>query len=335
MAVAARALLFIVPLPVALLLACGPAPRPAQPTPATKAATETASKPDDGASKADPEAAPLATEPGAVDKAPKGLRADAFGGEHWGFVEASSKSGRLVFLRQFPGKQKPTFGHHGESLGAHPSLSAFDRVTGDSRDVTELIAVAGDRRWFLAVHEQFLWLIDGDSGRWSQLTDVDMDGDANACLPPRHGNFSAQGTRVGWISNDASKLHVRDLDSGETWTVPAKERLWRGWPDSDGKGAVLAEVSSKDKGWPMQRTSCACRWCNRFAMSYGVYGWGGPAFDLVHVAEDGTRTPGKPDEGKGGWHGATDGGCELEASQTDRVGLGLGPWRWDCSKAGK
>src|SRR5205807_464107 len=61
-------------------------------------------------SAAAPAAAPAPSPPSAG-----GLRTDPFGGERWGFVEASSANGRLVVLRRFAGDAKPSFGQHGAS----------------------------------------------------------------------------------------------------------------------------------------------------------------------------------------------------------------------------
>ena len=85
---------------------------------------------------------------------------------------------------------------------------------------------------------------------------------------------------------------VVDLESGEQWSVAAQGSLWRGWPDNDGRGVSLIELQGDGQegtAWPQQKTSCACRWCGMFALSYGVYGWSGPEFELVHVDGEGER----------------------------------------------
>jgi hypothetical protein len=121
---------------------------------------------------------------------------------------------------------------------------------------------------------------------------------------------------------------VRDLATQEEWTVPAKGRLWRGWADDAGRGATLLEVPAGSSGWPSQNTSCACRWCGRFAMSHGFYGWSGPDFTVEHV-EGSTRRAAKVPEGEGSWHGPNDRGCNLVAA-SEKDDVETGPWRWAC-----
>ena len=271
-------------------------------------------------------AAPAAAAPGATAAAVP--LEGAFGGERWGFVEASSRDGRLVVLRRFTGAERPTFGHHGET-DEEPVVTVFDRVSGQERDVDDIIDVDPTRRWLLLLDDGEVFLVDGSSGAWQPLGG-DVDSDRNACLPPRQAAFSAGGKRVAWVSSGDAALAVRDLDSGEEWSIPATGRLWRGWPLDDGRAAVLAELAQGTGGWPEQRTSCACRWCNRFALSFGTYGWSGPPFTFHQVDEQGARkTVAGPPEGGGDWHGTTDAGCALApSSEQDR--LERGPWRWTC-----
>lgn len=254
------------------------------------------------------------------------LRADAFGGTRFGFAEASSKNGRFVFLRRFQGSARPTFGQHGESR-TPTDLALFDRVDGSERAVEDVVDVDAGRRFFLVVEAGALRVLDAESGASVSLDAADMSGDGNACLPPRQGAFSASGARVGWVTSGG--FAVRDLASGATWTVKPAARLWRGWPDDTGRGATLAEVSAAGADWPHQNTSCACRWCGRFAMSYGMYGWSGPAFAIEHVDDAGARQKADPPKG-GPRHGPTAAGCKLVARAGDA--LEEGPWRWDCAK---
>jgi hypothetical protein len=251
-----------------------------------------------------------------------------FGGQRWGFVEASTRNGRLVVLRRFSGHEPPRFGHHGET-GEQPELTVFDRVSGEERAIDEIIAIDPSRRWLLVLDTDQLWLAEATSGVWQPLDDVDMDADDNACLPPRQASFSAGGKRVAWVSAGAASLNVRDLDSGRQWSVPAKGTLWRGWPEDEGRAVVMAEIPAGAREWPRQRTSCACRWCNRFALSAGFYGWAGPSFTVERVDEDGSRDRSEPHETRSPWHGDTESGCTLMAS-SQRAGLDRGPWRWAC-----
>jgi hypothetical protein len=279
------------------------------------------------------EPVPASTSGSATSKPPPPLRAsgpfkaDTFGGKRFGFAEGSSKNGRLVFLRRFQGSARPTFGQHGES-STPTDLTLFDRVDGRELPIDELLDVA-DRRYFLVLEGGALRVIDAASGASTNLDGVDMADDANLCLPPRQGGFSEGGKRVGWVTSGG--LAVRDLESGVTWTVMSSGRLWRGWPDDTGRGATLAEVTAAGADWPRQNTSCACRWCGRFAMSHGMYGWSGPTFAIEHVDDAGARKKGVPPK-SGPRDGATDGGCTLRATAGED--LEEGPWRWDCKSGG-
>ena len=270
-------------------------------------------------------AAPVAASPGAAAAA---LVDEAFGGERWGFVEASSRDGRLVVLRRFAGAERPSFGHHGET-DEEPVVTVFDRVSGQERDVDDIIDVDPSRRWMLLLDDGGVFLVDGSSGAWQPLVG-DVENDRNSCLPPRQAAFSTGGKRVAWVSSGDAALAVRDLDTGEEWSIPATGRLWRGWPLEDGRAAVLAELAEGTREWPEQRTSCACRWCNRFALSAGYYGWSGPSFTFHRVDDEGARTTiAGPPEGGGDWHGKTDDGCTL-APSSEQERLERGPWRWTC-----
>jgi len=253
------------------------------------------------------------------------LRTDPFGGARWGFVEATSASGRFVVLRRFAGDARPSFGQHGES--ATPTdVAIFDRLGGAEHAIDEIVDVDASRRLFLVLEHGQVSVADAGSGKYTPLPQADMTPDGNACLPPRQATFSEAGGRVAWVVGDA--LHVRALATGEEWSVTSKARLWRGWSDDDGRGAVLAEVPLGTTGWPHQNTSCACRWCGRFAMSYGLYGWSGPAFAIEHAAADGTRTSGDGPKGHP-WTGKTDAGCSVVADSSDHE-LDRGPWRFRC-----
>lgn len=296
---------------IPIALGCQPsAPEPTDtPTPPTAPVELT---------KADPDTTPA---PGSVSEAP-------FGGTQWGFVQASSASGRVVVLRRFPGDEAPSFGHHGEP-SVWPELVVVDLTTNTERVVDTFVDIDFARRWLMVLDDEQLWLVDGEQGSWEALPEVDMEPDQNRCLLPRQAAFSGQGARVGWVGTDGT-LHVRALGSGEQWRVATQGRLWRGWPDDEGRGAVLIEAPAQSSGWPLQNTSCACTWCGRFALSYGTYGWSGPSFEIVAVAADGTRTDGQPPELEYAVHGPTSSGCELKASEQDGESLERGPWRWQC-----
>jgi hypothetical protein len=252
-----------------------------------------------------------------------------FAGLIWGYAQASSSNGRIVLIRNFGEEVSADFGHHGPDPDA-ASLDAFDLVTGGSKR-DELVAMESARRWFLLRHDAALWLVDSQTGQWQALADADMEDDRNPCFQPRQGNFSPGGKRVGWVRKGARELRVRDLASGEEWSVPGDGRIWVGWPNDDDQGAVLLEVPLDSTQWPQQQTSCICWWCERFAMSSTTGGWDGPEFTSFAVSGEGKRSPGEVDETSFSRHGETAGGCKLVSSANQGELLEQGPWRWDCS----
>jgi hypothetical protein len=261
-----------------------------------------------------------------VRKPPPGL---AFGGERFGFVEASSTNGRLVVLRRFEGSVAPTFHHHGES-SVPTDVAVFDTVLGTERAIEELIAIDSTRRWLLVLGKGLL-LGGAETGEFVALSNADQETDTNDCLAPRQASFSVNGSRVAWITKGSSQLRVRELGTGQEWSVSGDSRIWRGFPDDDGRGAILLEVPAKSTGWPVQNTSCACRWCTRFAASFGFYGWSGPPFTITHVDEAGNRVGGgEPPSSDAPSHGPTDDRCELQAAGVEESRVERGPWRWQC-----
>lgn len=254
-----------------------------------------------------------------------------FGDSRWGFVQISSANGRLVVLRRFHEPDKPSFAMHGEVIGQEPQLTVFDRFSGEQTDLAEIIDIDSSRRWLLAISQDQLWLIDAENGKREVLAGADMDSDGNACLPPRHGSFSAKGRQLGWIVDGGRSVSVRELSTAREWSYAARGRVWRAWPDDEGNGITVADMDPSVEGFPRQDTSCACIWCGRFAKSYGFYGWSGPSWTFEHVAGDGTRSEGVPPDGEGSWHGETESGCELKAAYAEE-NLEKGPWRWDCGQ---
>lgn len=259
---------------------------------------------------------------------PMALSAQPFGGERYGFVEATSGNGRYVALRRFEGTEEPQFGHHGEVAGG-ADLVLVDLTDLSERPLAEIIDIAPGRRFFLLLEGDVPVLLDAAAGSFEALRDADLRPDGNACLEPRQATFSPLGTRMGWVLSGASAMRVRDLASGDEWTVTSDTVIWRGWPEDHGRGVVLAEIPTGSVGWPEQHTSCACRWCNRFAASFGYYGWGGPTFVLSRVDDTGVRAPSEVPGGERTWHGVDAAGCRIVPSDGDR-GYSHGPWRREC-----
>ena len=285
---------------------------------------------EDAAARPEPASTPPATVDVATPSPVPLLSGEALGGPGLGFVQGSTQNGRFVFVRRWKPGKEPSFGQHGEAFPS-PELVALDYATGEERVIDDLYEIDPRRRFALVADEGEVLLLDANTGEWEALDDVDSSRDGNACLNPRSAVFSMGGGRLGWISAEADALHVRELDSGETWTVPAEGRLWRAWPADEDQGAWMMEVAADAEGWPRQNTSCACRWCNRFAMSFGFYGWGGPAWSITRVGPEGERqaVDGLP-EGEGWpWHGETDAGCTLRPTLPGER-LDQGPWQWAC-----
>lgn len=252
-----------------------------------------------------------------------------FGGERYGFVEAWSANGRFVALRRFAGDEPPRFSHHGSASGGAP-LVVIDRETHEERPAHEIVDVTPDRRRWLLQDASGITLLDTETGSASPLGAAEDD--ENRCLPPRQAAFSPRGARVAWIAGDARSATIRDLASGTQWTLASESKLWRIWPDDEGRGATVLEIPSDSASWPEQHTSCACRWCNRFAASYGFYGWGGPAFTIAHVDDAGARaTLEEPPEMERSWTGPTDEGCVVEP-ESEEEALEHGPWRLTCPR---
>ncbi len=281
-----------------------------------------------------PEAPQEEEEPTAVETPPPALDPDeVFGGDRMGFVEGWTASGRFAFVRRFPGSPDdpealPVFGHHGET-SAFPELTVFDTLTGEEHPARELIELSADGAWALVVAEESVWLLSDADGTWEDLAEhgVDPAPDFNACLPPRSAAFGAP-DQVGWVAADPPRLVMRDLVTGEQTTAASEGLLWRGFPLGDG-AAVLLEVEDPEQGFPMQNTSCACRWCNRFALSYGIYGWTG-SWRFVEVAADGTRTEVDrmevPTEDGEPWP------CRVEATGDMGNSVERGPWFVSCAE---
>ena len=247
-----------------------------------------------------------------------------FGDERWGFSWTYSENGRFVVLYLFDSETEPTFGQHGEPMGPDPKIIMYDLASQTNEEIQDVLFVSND---WLVIKQQDQWhRINTVDGTKYTLDKASQEEDNNLCLGTRLVSFSGKGNRLGWINQDSTGLHVVDLETGEQWMVPAQDKLWRGWPDSEGKGAVFLEVSKDATSWPKQQTSCACLWCKQFAMAYGVYGWGGPSFLQIHVLEDGTREFGTLEDPE-----ETTSKCTVSPKKEGDM-LARGPWTIDCAE---
>lgn len=222
-------------------------------------------------------------------------RGEPRGGDAPGFVWWTSDNGRLSLLMRFTAGP-PRFGHHGE-VGAEVTAWLVDHVDGRHEAVDEMIAAAATAIAVRATDGRVVLVReDGERTDLSALG-ADDRSDANRCLNRRPVSFDPTSRFAAWLARDPAAAVVRDLTSGAQCRVEARAPvLWRAYPGAVRGWALLREIPADsdgdgEVGFPVQRTSCACRWCNRFALSYGFYGWGGDAFESVLVAPDGGRVP--------------------------------------------
>lgn len=257
-----------------------------------------------------------------------------FGGNRWGFVMATTGNRRFVFVRLFPGEPPESMGHHG-GAALDTTLTLFDLQEGTERVLGEIIDLDDTRRFVLVTDESgATLLLDADQGTWETLP-TSTQSDGNRCLAPRSVSLSPDGTSLGLITPDSRSVIVRQLPDGEAYTVdaPPDTVVWRAWPHDDNTRTTVALVpEGSTPTWPQQQTSCACRYCNPFAASYGMYGWAGPDFDLFELtpSDSPVATDQVPDRAST-WLD-TDSKCRLTPAETKR-NLERGPWRWSgCSQ---
>jgi hypothetical protein len=144
-----------------------------------------------------------------------------------------------------------------------------------------------------------LWLFDGVDGSRIDLTasGADPNGDPNPCLPPRQATFDPLGRTLTWLQSSPAGYTSRRLSDGHEVTVDHPRShglLWRAEPQALADWVVAYTVPTDTDGdgqlsFPRQQTSCACRWCNRFAMSMSFFGWDGDDFQFVLTNSSGTR----------------------------------------------
>jgi hypothetical protein len=216
-------------------------------------------------------------------------RAEVGDGEQ-GFVWWLSSGGALAVIYVFEdtdgsGAIELAFGHHGESLGDRPVAYLVDLSRGTRAKVDQVVATSPSGSHVATMTGSELTIWDGATGAPTRTSGwaMDLNGDGNACMTPRQLAFDGSGGV--WYQDAGSASTVwRALEGGETkkhwmrsggrpWRTEAVAPGWGAWltvpDDTDGDGALTL---------PRQNTSCACLHCNRFAASFGFYGWGGDAF---------------------------------------------------------
>ncbi|MGF1467592.1 MAG: hypothetical protein ACFCGT_15815 [Sandaracinaceae bacterium] len=302
-------LLFVVVAAGACGEGAGPAPAVPVPVPSSGGSGAAEAAPSAPPPEGRPLCASVAGEPRRVDPEPsvirlpvRGLRpatapsqrGPALGGRSFGFVAWMDAAGRLALLYTFA--ERPTFGHHGEPRGAAPEHVLIDLAGGGAIAVDDLV-VAGPRGERVAILSEGRLRVVGSDGPDIDLTDLGADprGDDNLCLARPQVAFDETGRRVSWIPPHRRSAVIRDLRTGVECEVPTDGAMvWRAMPLAVDGWTLLREVPEDSDGdgavtFPRQQTSCVCRWCGRFALSYGFYGWAGDAFRSVAVAPDGTR----------------------------------------------
>lgn len=218
-------------------------------------------------------------------------------GDHPGFGWWMTANGRFALVYRFVGGPLQ-FGHHGEVRNATAELHWTDLSSESSERFDDLLTVGPLGRWVALRRGSELWLLGAD-GQRIELTreGADARDDQNRCLPRRQVGFDPSGRRIAWMARSPHRAVVRDLGSGRQCQVAAGPGiLWRVFPEAIDGWTMLREIPADSDGdgrlsFPVQRTSCACRWCGRFARSHGFYGWGGDAVQSVMIAPDGSRIP--------------------------------------------
>ena len=233
-----------------------------------------------------------------------------------GYLLWSSQTGALAVMAIFEdtdgdGSVAPRFGQHGEPLGDRPHYEVFDTATGKRLGTYDEVLVWDEGKRFISLWREGaptrVALFDALS-----MTQVSLDltalgaltsfEDGNDCLAPRHMQITPRGGITLLAANERALVRTTfDAVAREQASVASErvelfsgsgsERIWRvegvggGWVsalfvdrDTDGDGEITL---------PRQRTSCACRFCPRFAMSFGFYGWSGDEWSSKLLAPDG------------------------------------------------
>jgi hypothetical protein len=220
-----------------------------------------------------------------------------FGSASPGFVVWLSRNGRLAVAYEFrtdddkDGDIQAEFEqHHGVPGGDKPHPWLFDLVAGTERAIDDLmLSDPSGRRAIIRAGKRVL-LVDSRDGTSQDLVALGLDvaDDENQCLPPRQLAFDPSGRLLVFIQRDGRSIVTWDLETGQRDTTRvARGRLWRaeplgrrGWLRVD---AVVEDVNADGVlSLPVQRTTCACRFCRQFAAMSSTFGWE-PTADLSRV----------------------------------------------------
>lgn len=221
----------------------------------------------------------------------------SFGTAHPGFLVWLSRNGRFAVLYEFridddkDGDVEAVFDdHHGVPVGDQPRPWLFDLETGTERSIDDLMLTDPRGRYAVVRAGDRVELLDTRGGTSQDLIALGLDPaeDKNQCMPPRQLGFDPSGRQLVFIQRDGRSIVTWDLESNRREvTRVAKGRLWRaeplgraGWLRVD---AVVEDVNADGVlSLPVQRTTCACRYCLRFAAISSTFGWE-PTADLSRI----------------------------------------------------
>jgi hypothetical protein len=235
-------------------------------------------------------------------RATEGVSSAPFGGAVPGRAAWLSRGGRIALIYRFDrdtdddGRVEVEFGHHGNALKDEPRPWVYDLTTGRGAEWDEHLATDPRDRYIALARGDTVTLLDAETGEARELPGVRArtDADANRCLPPRQLSFDDAGKRIAFIEGTPPVLDIRDLrTNAESRIAPEQGYLWRAFFTGDRDWMMLFVVDTPSTGesaaFPRQRTSCACRVCNLFAMSYSFMGWEGAPFRARLASPDGRQ----------------------------------------------
>lgn len=220
-----------------------------------------------------------------------------FGTANSGFMVWQSRNGRFVIGYEFrvdddkDGDVVAEFSeHHGVPGGDKPHPFLFDLERGSERAIDDLMTSDPRGRFAVIRAGRRVELLDSRDGRIQDLGKLGLDlaDDQNQCMPPRQIAFDPTGRLLVFIQRDGRSIVTWDLETGRRdVTRVAKGRLWRAYP-AGRRGwlrvdAVVEDINADGVlSLPVQRTTCACRYCQQFAAMSSTSGWA-PTADLARV----------------------------------------------------
>lgn len=236
-----------------------------------------------------------------------------FGQGQMGYLLWSASSGKAAVMMIFEdtnGDQKITlkFGHHGESYGDRARPYLVDLETGQMTAYDEVWVWDHTSRYIALQKDVSRAVLDVWDTEEMRKIEVDFDEqvieptpDENRCMAPRQVALGEGGVLWGIKRGEKRvvKLDLKDGKARQEFDVRGlgEGRLWRiGSVGGDwlSVGYVIEDTDKNGEvSLPVQKTSCACRFCNRFAKSMGYYGWGGDAWAFSLMSKTGESSVGQ------------------------------------------